>query len=278
MENKSIIPIIESKYDSFTNTEKSVADFFIHNTESIDFSASNISKLIFTSEAALSRFARKCGYSGYREFKYLYERSIADRPETRKANVLPVLNVYQELISKTYSLVDEAQINRIVEEIYKKKRIVVCGVGSSGLAAQEMENRFMRIGVDIDSLQEYDRIRMKAASIDDTDMILGISVSGTSESVLFLLQVAKSKGAGTVLITANNKAVFKEVCDDVLLIASTKHLEAGNTISPQFPVLVMVDILYYEYLSRNTKEKKAIHEDSLRMLHSRDFPVNQKLL
>ncbi len=275
MENKSIIPIIESKYDSFTNTEKTVADFFIHNTEQIDFSASNISKIIFTSEAALSRFARKCGY---REFKYLYERSLAGRPGTRKANVLPVLNVYQELISKTYSLVDEAQINRVVEAVYKKKRIVVCGVGSSGLAAQEMENRFMRIGVDIDSLQEYDRIRMKAASIDETDMILGISVSGTSESVLFLLQVARSKGAGTVLITANNKAAFKEVCDEVILIASTMHLEAGNTISPQFPVLVMVDILYYEYLSRNTKEKKAIHEDSLRMLNSRDFPVNQKLL
>ncbi len=230
MENKSIIPIIESKYDSFTNTEKTVADFFIHKTEQIDFSASNISKIIFTSEAALSRFARKCGYSGYREFKYLYERSIAGRTETRKANVLPVLNVYQELISKTYSLVDEAQINRVVEAVYKKKRIVVCGVGSSGLAAQEMENRFMRIGVDIDSLQEYDRIRMKAASIDETDMILGISVSGTSESVLFLLQVARSKGAGTVLITANNKAAFKEACDEVILIASTMHLEAGNKI------------------------------------------------
>ena len=269
--NKSIIPIIESKYESFTNTEKALADFFIHNEEQLDFSASSISRRLYTSEAALSRFAKKCGYSGYREFKFLYERSVGQQTVERGVDASPILSVYQELIAKTYSLVNEAQIRRIVDAIYHKKRIVVCGVGSSGLAAQEMESRFMRIGVDIDSLQEADRIRMKAASIDDTALIFGVSVSGTSEAVLFLLQVARQKGAGTVLITANNDIRFKEFCDDVVLIASTKHLEAGDTISPQFPVLVMIDILYYEYVSQNSAEKKAIHEDSLRMLHSKGY-------
>lgn len=271
--NKSIVPIIESKYESFTNTERTLADFFIHNDRPMDFSANHISKLLFTSEAALSRFAKKCGYSGYREFKYLYERSLEQGTGIKKESAIPILNVYQELIAKTYSLVNEAQIGRIVEAMYSKKRIVVCGVGSSGLAAQEMESRFMRIGVDIDSLQEYDRIRMKAASIAESDLILGISVSGTAEPVLFLLQMAKMKGAGTVLITANNNVLFKEFCEEVVLIASTQHLEAGNTISPQFPVLVMIDILYYEYVSQNTEEKNAIHEDSLRMLHSKDFAI-----
>ena len=38
----------------------------------------------------------------------------------------------------------------------------VCGTGSSGLAAREMELRFMRIGVDIDSLVERDMMRMQA--------------------------------------------------------------------------------------------------------------------
>ena len=28
---KSVIPIIESNYDKFTATEKTIADFFIHN-------------------------------------------------------------------------------------------------------------------------------------------------------------------------------------------------------------------------------------------------------
>ena len=36
---KSIIPVIESVYPSFTPLERTVADFFIHNTDESDLSA-----------------------------------------------------------------------------------------------------------------------------------------------------------------------------------------------------------------------------------------------
>ena len=63
-----------------------------------------------------------------------------------------VLNMYQELLNKTHSLMDEAQIIRICEKLEQAKRVFVCGKGSSGLAAREMRLRFMRIGVDINSI------------------------------------------------------------------------------------------------------------------------------
>ncbi len=34
---KSIVPIIEARYDSLTNVEKNIADFFINNKEDMDF-------------------------------------------------------------------------------------------------------------------------------------------------------------------------------------------------------------------------------------------------
>ena len=39
---KSVIPIIESNYDKFTTTEKTIADFFIHNQKKMDFSVNHI--------------------------------------------------------------------------------------------------------------------------------------------------------------------------------------------------------------------------------------------
>ena len=65
---KSVITIIEENYINFTNVEKVIADFFRANKEDLDFSAKNISEQLFVSEASLSRFAKKCGYRGYREF------------------------------------------------------------------------------------------------------------------------------------------------------------------------------------------------------------------
>ncbi len=49
----------------------------------------------------------------------------------------------------------------------------VCGTGSSGLAAREMKLRFMRIGVDIDSLVERDMMRMQAVFQDRRSLVFG---------------------------------------------------------------------------------------------------------
>ena len=89
-----------------------------------------------------------------------------------------ILNAYQELLNKTYSLVDEAQIARISRYLNQAERVFVCGTGSSGLSAREMELRFMRIGVDIDSLVETDMMRMQAVFQDKRSLVFGISISG----------------------------------------------------------------------------------------------------
>ena len=44
---KSIIPVIESVYPSFTPLERTVADFFIHNTDESDLSARHVSELLY---------------------------------------------------------------------------------------------------------------------------------------------------------------------------------------------------------------------------------------
>ena len=75
--NKSVIPVIESVYENFTNLEKNIADFFINNVDKDeDFSAISISKKMHVSEATLTRFAKKCGYSGYREFIYVHKSIV----------------------------------------------------------------------------------------------------------------------------------------------------------------------------------------------------------
>mgnify|MGYP002234048707 CR=1 FL=1 len=73
---KSVIPVIESNYENFTALEKNIADFFMKNEEKMDFSAKEIAKHLFVSEASLSRFAKKCGFRGYREFIYQYENHL----------------------------------------------------------------------------------------------------------------------------------------------------------------------------------------------------------
>lgn len=263
---KSVVPMIESNYDNFTNVEKNIADFFIQNRKKVDFSAKAIAERLYVSEASLSRFAKKCGYRGYREFVYQYEETFVEKQESMTGNTRMVLNAYQELLNKTYNLVDEAQIARIGRYLNGVERVFVCGKGSSGLTAREMELRFMRIGVDIDSIQDTDLMRMQAVFQDRRSLVFGISISGEKEDVLYLLNEAHKRGAKTVLLTAKNKGIFDEFCDEVVLLPSLRHLNHGNVISPQFPALVMLDIIYSYYVDQDKFAKEILHDNTLRAL------------
>lgn len=264
---KSVIPIIEANYKNFTSVEKNIANFFRNNEEIMDFSAKSISNRLFVSEAALSRFAKKCGYRGYREFIYQYEQNLTERNLKIVGNAGSVLNIYQELLNKTYSLIDQKQIMRICEYMADASRVFVCGKGSSGLAAMEAESRFMRIGVDIDSITDSDIMRFQTVFQNSKSMVIGISVSGMTESILYSLQQAHEKKSKTVLITAYKNGRISSYCDEIVLIPSLKYLNYGNVISPQFPILIFLDIIYSYYVSMDKRRMQVLHTSTLRALN-----------
>ena len=112
---KTIIPTIEANYERYTETERHIADYFLKNDAIGDLSAEFISTELSVSPASLSRFAKKSGYQGYREFVYEYRNSYVEKTTVEQEESRLVLDTYQSLLNKVYNLLDEAQIKRIVE-------------------------------------------------------------------------------------------------------------------------------------------------------------------
>jgi DNA-binding MurR/RpiR family transcriptional regulator len=110
---KDILPIIKLHYEEFSTAEKTAADYFLNNKYKENFSAKEVAERLFISEATLSRFAKKCGYTGYRQFVFHYQEQFASegvrilRDETRH-----ILDTYQELLNHSYTLVDEKAIKQ----------------------------------------------------------------------------------------------------------------------------------------------------------------------
>lgn len=266
---KAMIPLLESIYESFTPLEKNIADFYLHEQGELDLSARTVAKKLYVSEASLSRFAQKCGFKGYREFLFYYEQSKKKEQEyIPTGKIAPVLHTYQELLDKTSHIFDEVQIERLVQLFSTKKRIYVYGRGSSGFVAQEMKLRFMRLGVNIEAITDDHVMRINTVLLDKTCLVIGISVSGTNEDVIECLKAASIQEATTVFISARKDKSF-EFCDEILLVASKQYLENGKAISPQFPVLIMIDILYSYFLSSDKYYREALHSFTLDVLHER---------
>ncbi|MGN0158480.1 MAG: MurR/RpiR family transcriptional regulator [Brotaphodocola sp.] len=273
----SIITTIKQSYQRFTNVEKEIADFFLNNDEIMDFSAKNVSSIIFVSLPSLSRFAKKCGFAGYREFIYSYKKYLNQKKESLTGEMQDTLKTYEDIIKQMSVLQNRNQINRVLDMMHHKERVFVCGKGSSGLAAMEMEFRFIRIGLKITAITDDDRIRMQAVFLEPSDLVIGISISGTSESVNYLLKKGREKKAFTVLFTAYPREEMKEFCDEIIIVPALPNMDRGNLISPQFPILMMQDILYSQFKEYNQTQKEMLHHSTIRAIKNKKGEDNENL-
>lgn len=256
---------ISSTYDKLTNVEKNIADFFLSNTEDFHFSSKNISSRLYVSEASLSRFAKKCGYKGFREFIYEYDREFhfAKQKNSLNEDIKQVADIYQELMDHNLWLVDEIQMKRLTGMLDHAGRIFVYGIGNSGYAAREFTLRFMRIGLYMEAVTDPDIMEMYASLATEQTLIIGVSLSGCTAELLQSLKTARSRRASVVLITANDDPALLDYGNEILLVANIKNKDLSVLISPQFPILSMMDLFFSYYLSEHTEKKRLLHTDGM---------------
>ena len=174
---------------------------------------------------------------------------------------------YSSLLEEVFQQLDEEKVCRAAEMVSSYKRVLVCGLGSSGYAASEMAFRMMRLGLQIQAVTDSQVIQMSAAVADKDCLMIAISLSGNTQAIADAVHMAKSRGAGVVLITANREAEID--CDVVLYTATSRNLDQGIAISPQFPILVLTDIFYGYYFKNDTKIKSQRYHMTLETLNQK---------
>ena len=160
-------------------------------------------------------------------------------------------------------MLDENQIRRIAGLLNVSRRVFVYGMGSSGNVAEEFQLRFMRFGLDVTAVTDSQMIQMSAALVEERMLVIAISLSGTTREIVESIRIAKSRNAKVIFITANPAPETAARCDEVLRVAYLKNLDTGTKISPQFSILVMIDILYSYYFANDSYFKAQKYKETL---------------
>lgn len=264
---KSSVPIIEAVYESLTPSEREIADYFMSELgEEEDLSSKAVSTKVHVSEASLTRFAKKCGFSGYREFIFDFQsKQVVATTQYQSRHLKRVLVDYNKILDKSYSLIEVEQIERLATKLSKAKRVYIYGKGSSGLAAQEMKNRFMRMGLPIEAITDDDVMLVNHILVDPETVVIGFTISAETPVVLTALRQASQKGAYTVVFTTRLN-IEQENFSDVIAVAKVKNLNFGNRISPQLPLLIVTDIIYDYFMELDNSHKDLTFKETLESL------------
>ena len=160
-----------------TDLEQEIARYFLQaETITDDLSSQQVTQKLHISQAALTRFAKKCGFTGYREFIFQYQHH-SKKQDTHSHKHSPltkrVLRSYSNMREQTQDLIDEVQLERIAQLIEDAERVYFFGTGSSGLVAREMKLRFMRLGVVCEALTDQDGFAWTTSIMDENCLVLG---------------------------------------------------------------------------------------------------------
>jgi RpiR family carbohydrate utilization transcriptional regulator len=208
------------------------------------------------SKPTVVRFCRSVGYDGLADFKLklagsvnegvpFVHRSVDVDDKAGDLIVKVVDNAVSALLkyrNDAASHAFERAIAALSEAGKQGRKIEFYGVGNSGIVAQDAQHKFFRLGVNAVAYSDGHVQVMAATMLGLGDCAVIISNSGRSRDLLDAAEIAKKKGATTIVITASGSPLVQHA--QILLAAD--HPEDYDRYSPMVSRLlhlIVIDIL-----------------------------------
>lgn len=256
----SIIECINGAYYELTISERRVADYVLAQYDHVQFmSITQLAEECGVADATVSRFCRSLGLKGFNAFKIELAKQAAslmhpddlDSAETFRGRCQQVQYNNQLAIQQTMELVDEDAVIRAIDLLDKADRVICMGQGGSMILANECSHLFSTVSNKFFSVWDSHTQVSTAATMSSRDIILLFSYSGSTQSGLEILRLAKQQGATTILVTRFRKSPAASLADVTLCCGSMESPMQLGSIPARVAQLVLVDILYQEFCRKD---------------------------
>ena len=264
-QNIDILEHIHASYYQLTATEKKVADYVLAQYDQIQFmSITQLAEACGTAEATISRFCRSLKTKGFNAFKLELARRSAVGLKQQEQSTDTLAGRSQEAgrlstdaIAQTIEMVEPKQVAKAVSLFEKAPRVLCCGAGGSMLMAEEFAHLFSTVTSKFHAVGDAHIQMSAAATMGKDDVIVLFSYSGATNSGIQLLELAKSRGIHTILVTRFNKSPAAKLADEVLLCGSNEGPFQFGSVPAKVAQLIIIDILFREYYIRNQESSQV---------------------
>ncbi len=266
---------------TFSATGQRIADFIIRNAERLpECTINTVAEECQTSKSMVVALCKELGFKGYKELcsQLKVEQALGqqmERPETSYEDILPGYTpaqiaqviVHQEALclQDTLNLLEESAINEAVRLIRNADRILLCGVGESGLAAQDLDHKLTRIGLISRFTADVHCQLLETTSLTENSVCVVFSFSGRTQDMIEACELAREMGAKIISITRYGENPVSDLADVKLSVASPEGPHRVTAMSSRMSTMCLVDVLFAclisdadERLTRQVSRNTAI--------------------
>ena len=267
------------RMDGFTNAEKDLARYILDHLDDVaQMNIGELSGATYTSNATVVRLCRKLGLEGYRDFRIELARDVeADRSNVLNVNPdLPFIEGggAQQVIHSVASLTKQAvdaclgtitphDVRKAARLIRSAKKIALYGVGDSCVTLEGFANLLLKIGIVSYSgnLNGDSVVATQILGPSDVAIIATYS-GGLLDKFANEIQLLRSKGCRTILITANAAAARRIAGLECLLLLPEGETTRGSvaTYYSQSCIRFVLNCVYGDCFALSWEESMAMRE------------------
>jgi RpiR family carbohydrate utilization transcriptional regulator len=219
--------------------------------------AASLAQSVGVSPPTVVRFCRRLGFAGLADFKLSLAESLGasgvpyvHQSIAARDSMAEIAQKMTETTHQTLQLfarkIDEHRYKKALDRLEKclkaRQRLVIFGVGSSGLVAMDAEHKFQRLGMHASAYRDGHLQVITASLCQPEDLLLVISNAGRSADLLEVTKLAKSRGAFTMAITSSHSPLA-QLADLTLTADHSENYDLYSPMVSRILHLTQVDML-----------------------------------
>ncbi|MBP2100128.1 MurR/RpiR family transcriptional regulator [Enterococcus rivorum] len=261
--NQNIILSIKDHRQYLPKSEQKIADYILENTaEVINLNAQELAKKAGSSPAAIIRFCHSIEVNGFTDLKLLLsanlgQTSVAMYTEVEDGETTAAIKEKLQLrtihvLERTGERLVDESVDAAVASIEKSELIFVYGVGASSLVAQDVHQKFSRLGRMVFTSLDHHLIASTMGTTPLTSVFIAISNSGENRETNALVKIAQDRKMTVIGITENEVSTLGKASDILLLSSKGEEapLRSAATVSLTAQLFI-VDVLLFAYATKN---------------------------
>lgn len=269
-ETRSVLGAICASYSAFFKAERKLADYIIGNKESVvGMTVGELARASSTSEASVSRFCRRCGFSGFHSLKLALAAEVAGekKGDGRVSNEISRAKLDQSLknilankvaeLTETVSRIDTGELEEILTRLERARLVQFAAAGNTIPVAMEGAFKLNQLGIMAMAPQSWEAQAAAAFNLGPEDVMIVISSSGMSAHLEEIAGGAKKNGCLLVAVTNSARSPLAKLGDYRIITATREKLLAGEFWYSKLAAMAVIEMIYL--LLQADMEQSAEH-------------------
>lgn len=243
--------LVSENFDSLTNSEKMIAEFFLQNQDEAAFmTAAEVAERLEISEPTMLRFSKALGFESYPSMRTMLQNRVRDlvNHSTRIRSKLDDLrdngDIYEQLViseidflTESLQTLDRSAIDKAVELLRNHQRVFVYGIGPAISLVNQLEIRLTRSTKHVIPLQTSGReIIDPLLLMKKSDLLIAIGFHSVNPALEMVLNRANELGAAVILITDTLGDLIEDQAD-VTLSARRGPISAFHSLTVPMTII-----------------------------------------